>query len=309
MDLGRGRRLRRRGHGTNLGAMTQDFQPNAEAIEAWDTVLFDKFMRFRPLVTEGLGKHGDAAIARLAPTPGSRVIDLGCGFGDTSQQLARLVGPSGSVVGVDAAPRFIEGASREGVEAGFQNLRYVVADVQTADLGGPYDFAFSRFGMMFFASPVQALRNVAKSLVSGGKIGFVVWRKREDNAWLHEAEKVVREIVPEPETHDAPTCGPGPFSMSGADTVSDILLAAGYRDVTLERTELPILIGRDFEEAIEFAIALGPAGELMRLAGAEGERRRPQVIAAVREVLAQFKSSDGIRAPASTWVITAHKAS
>ena len=84
---------------------------------------------------------------------------------------------------------------------------------------------------MFFASPVQALSNVAKSLVSGGKLTMVVWRKREDNAWLHEAEKVVRDLVPEPETHDAPTCGPGPFSMAGADTVSDILLAAGYRNI------------------------------------------------------------------------------
>jgi ubiquinone/menaquinone biosynthesis C-methylase UbiE len=288
--------------------MTQDFQPNAEAIEAWDTVLFDKFMRFRPLVTEGLGRHGDAAIARLAPTPGSRVIDLGCGFGDSSQQLARLVGPDGSVVGVDAAPRFIEGATQEAAAAGLPNLRFFAADVQTADLGGPYDFAFSRFGTMFFASPVQALRNVARSLVSGGKIGFVVWRKREDNAWLHEAEKVVRAIVPEPETHDAPTCGPGPFSMSGADTVSDILLAAGFRDISLDRTELPILIGRDFAEAIEFAIALGPAGELIRLAGAEGERRRPQVVAALRDALAQFETSDGVVAPASTWVITAYKA-
>ncbi len=288
--------------------MSQDFQPNAEAIEAWDTVLFDKFTRFRRLVTSGLGKHREAAIARLAPTPGSRVIDLGCGFGDTSQHLARLVGPSGSVVGVDAAPRFIEEATREATEAGAKNLRFFTADVQTADLGGPYDYAFSRFGMMFFASPVQALRNVAKSLVSGGKIGFVVWRKREDNGWLHEAEKVVREIVPEPETHDAPTCGPGPFSMAGADTVSDILLAAGYRDITLERTEIPILIGEDLEDAIEFAIALGPAGELIRLAGAEGERRRPQVVAALREVMAQFKEPDGIRASASTWVITAFKA-
>src|SRR5688572_6620908 len=170
--------------------MTQDFQPNEEAIEAWDTVLFDKFVRFRPLVTRGLGRHGDVAIARLAPAPGSSVIDLGCGFGDTTQQLARLVGPSGSVVGVDAAPRFIEGAQREAVEAGVANVRFFTADVQTADLGGPYDYAFSRFGVMFFASPVQALRNVAKSLVSGGKLGFVCWRKREDNAWLHEAEKV-----------------------------------------------------------------------------------------------------------------------
>jgi hypothetical protein len=187
-------------------------------------------------------------------------------------------------------------------------LRFFAADVQTADLGGPYDLAFSRFGTMFFASPVQALRNVAKSLISGGRLAMVVWRKREDNAWLHEAEKVVKELVPVPETHDAPTCGPGPFSMAGADTVSDILLAAGYRNITLERIEIPIMIGRDLDEAIEFALALGPAGEMIRLAGEEGERRRPQVVAALRETLAQFSSAEGYRAPASTWVVSAVKA-
>jgi SAM-dependent methyltransferase len=288
--------------------MSQDFQPNAEAIEAWDTVLFDKFIRFRYLVTKGLGAHGDAALERLAPSPGSRGIDLGCGFGDTTQQLAALVGPGGEVAGVDAAPRFIEGAKREAVEAGIKNVRFFAADVQTGDLGGPYDFAFSRFGVMFFSSPVQALRNVAKSLVPGGKLCMVVWRKREDNPWLHEAEKVVKELVPQSETHDAPTCGPGPFSMAGADVVSDILLAAGYRNITLERLEIPILIGRDRDEAIEFAIALGPAGEIIRLAGEEGERRRPQVVAALREALQQFATPEGLRAPASTWVVTALKA-
>jgi SAM-dependent methyltransferase len=288
--------------------MITDFQPNAEAIEAWDGVLYDKWIRFRYLVTLGLRAHGDAALERLAPAAGARVLDVGCGFGDTSQQLARLVGPNGRVTGVDSSPRFIDTASREAAEARIDNLRFFSADVQTGDLGGPYDLAFSRFGTMFFASPVQALRNVAKSLVSGGKLTMVVWRKREDNAWLHEAEKVVKELVPQPETHDAPTCGPGPFSMSGADTVSDILLASGYRSIALERIESPIMIGRDVDEAIEFALALGPAGEMIRLAGAEGERRRPQVVAALRETLAQFSTAEGFRAPASTWVVSAFKA-
>lgn len=288
--------------------MSTDFQPNAEAIEAWDGVLYDKWIRFRYLVTLGLSSHGDAAIERLAPPPGARVLDLGCGFGDTSQQLARLVGSNGHVTGIDASPRFIEAAAREAAEAKIDNLRFFATDIQTGDLGGPYDMAFSRFGVMFFASPVQALRNVAKSLVSGGKLTMVVWRKREDNAWLHEAEKVVKELVPQPETHDAPTCGPGPFSMAGADTVSDIVLASGYRNVTLDRVEIPITIGRDMDEAIEFSIALGPAGEMIRLAGAEGERRRPQVVAALREALAQFSTPEGFRAPASTWVVSAFKA-
>jgi SAM-dependent methyltransferase len=288
--------------------MSTSFQPNAEAIEAWDGVLYDKWIRFRSLVTLGLAGHGDVAIERLAPPLGARVLDVGCGFGDTSQQLARLVGPNGLVTGVDGAPRFIESATREAAASKLENLRFFTADVQTGDLGGPYDLAFSRFGVMFFASPVQALRNVAKSLVPGGKLTMVVWRKREDNPWLYEAETIVKELVPQSETHDAPTCGPGPFSMCGADTTSDILLASGYRNVTLERLENPITIGRDLDEAIEFAIALGPAGEIIRLAGAEGERRRPQVVAALREAFQRFTTPEGVRAQASTWVVSAYKA-
>ena len=130
---------------------------NAEAIEAWNTVLFDKFVRFRHVVASGLGAHGDAVLERHPPRQGMRVLDVGCGFGDTTRQLAQKVGADGEVVGVDCAERFIQAAQREAAEAGTRNVRFFVADVQLDDLGGPYDQAFSRFGTMFFANPVAAL--------------------------------------------------------------------------------------------------------------------------------------------------------
>ena len=138
---------------------------------------------------------------------------------------------------------------------------------------------------------------------------MVVWRKREDNPWLHAAELVVREIIPEKDKGDAVTCGPGPFSMAGADLVSDQLLKAGYRNVAFERVEQPICIGQSMEEAIEFAMALGPAGEIVRLAGDDGERLRPQVERALAGALQEFVQADGtVRAPSSTWIITAQNA-
>src|SRR5262249_53995961 len=157
--------------------------PNAEAVEAWNTVLFDKFVRFRHLITGGLGLHGDLALARYAPRAGARALDVGCGFADTTLQIARIVGDAGRAVGVDAAANFIAGGRREVEEAGARNVDLCVADVQTDDLGGPYDYAFSRMGVMFFASPVAAFRNVRRALAPGARLCVVVWRKREDNAF------------------------------------------------------------------------------------------------------------------------------
>ena len=134
---------------------------------------------------------------------------------------------------------------------------------------------------------------------------MVVWRKREDNAFIHTAEKVVAEIVPEVENHTAATCGPGPFSMAGADLVSDQVQAAGFVEVTLSRNDARICIGRDLDDAVEFAMALGPAGERIRLAGAQGERLRPAVAQGLRAAMGAMVEADGVWAASSSWIITA----
>jgi ubiquinone/menaquinone biosynthesis C-methylase UbiE len=278
---------------------------NEEALEAWDGVLFDRFVKFREIVTAGLGAHGEAALAAHPPQPGDRVLDIGCGFGDTSLQIAELVGETGSVLGVDVAPRFIEAAREEAEQAGADGVGFAVRDVQVTEFDDSFDYAFARFGTMFFANPVAAMRNVRQALVPGGRLCTVVWRRKLDNDWLHRAEKVVEEFVEEPEESDEPTCGPGPFSMANADTASDILLNAGFAEVELRRCDIPILIGRDLDHAVEFVTAIGPAGEVIRLAGEEAEKIRPQIEAALREALAEFEGADGVVADASTWIVSA----
>jgi ubiquinone/menaquinone biosynthesis C-methylase UbiE len=278
---------------------------NDEAIRAWDGPLFERFVRFRHLMTAGLGAHGEAALALAAPQPGERVLDVGCGFGDTAQRLAGLVGPEGEVVGVDAADHFVDLARREAAEAGVDNLRFVRADVQTEPLGGPYDLAFSRFGTMFFAGPVPAMRNVRVALAAGGRRAMVVWRRKTANDWLYRAQQIVERFVTKPADYDEPTCGPGPFSMAEADTTSEILVIAGFHDIALQRCDEPILIGRDLEEAIDLVMAIGPAGEILRLAGDRAAHLHDDVRDALREGLADFAGPDGLRAPASSWLVTA----
>jgi SAM-dependent methyltransferase len=276
---------------------------NAEAIDAWDGPLYERFVRFREIVTTGLSAHGEVALRLFGPRPEQRVLDIGCGFGDATQRLAELVGPGGVAVGVDAAPRFIQTARDEAAAAGIEHVSFAVADVQTDALGGPYEVAFSRFGTMFFANPVAALRNVRQELVSGGRLVMVVWRRRIDNDWLYRGQTIVEGIVDRPEQYDEPTCGPGPFSMADADTTTEILVQAGYGEIELRRCDLPILIGRDLDEAIELVMALGPGGEILRLAGERAAHLHDEVRAALRAGLAEFQTADGIRAPASTWIV------
>lgn len=280
---------------------------NDIVVEAWNTVLFDKFVRFKHLLISGLAGHSNELLSRELFRPGDRVLDVGCGFGDSTVRIAQLVGPKGQAVGVDCADNFIRASVQDAAEAGVRNASFFAADVQGDDLRGPYDHAFARFGTMFFMSPGAALRNIRRALRPGGSFAQIVWRKREDNPWLHEAELRVREIVPVVSHEDSNQvhCGPGPFSMSGPDMVSSMMKGAGFAGITFERFDTDICIGRNLDDAVEFAMALGPAGEIIRLAGPEGERLKPQVVAALRETLSRYERADGVWAPSSTWFITA----
>jgi SAM-dependent methyltransferase len=276
---------------------------NAESTEAWSGPLFERFVRFRDAMTAGLGAHGEVALAAHPPVAGDRVLDIGCGFGDTTRRLAELVG-DGAVVGVDVAEPFLEVAREEAAAAGVGNVEYRVGDVQIADLDGPYDYVFSRMGVMFFANPVAALRNVREAMRPGGRFSAVVWRRKLDNSWVWEAEQVVEKYLDHPEETDEPTCGPGPFSMANADTVSEQMRIAGFESIELLRSDLPLRMGMTLDDAVELTMALGPAGEVLRLWGDRADEIRPTIAAEIGAALSHFETPDGVVAPSSTWVLS-----
>lgn len=278
---------------------------NAEATEAWSGPLFDLFVEYRDLTAAGLGAHGEEAIRFSPPRPGERVLDLGCGFGETTMRLAELVGERGAALGIDVSEPFVAAAREEAEAAGAANVEFATADVQAMELPREFDYAYARMGLMFFANPVAALRNVAGALKPGGRLCAVVWRRKLDNEWVHRAERVVEEYLEHPEESDEPTCGPGPFSMANADTVTEQLKIAGFEEISLRRSDLPLKIGDDLDQAVEFNMALGPAGELLRLWGDRVDELRPRIAAQLREALADLQTPNGVYASASTWLITA----
>jgi SAM-dependent methyltransferase len=289
-----------------MGDAIRVVEDNVEATEAWNGPLFEVWLEYRDLVAESLRAHSERAIASNPPPDAGRVLDIGCGLGDTTLRLAELVGGDGRVLGVDVAERMIETASAEAADAGVRNVRYSSCDVEATAFDETFDYAFSRFGTMFFANPVAALRNVREALVPGGLLNMVVWRRKLDNEFMHRAETVVEQYLEEPEDPEAPRCGPGPFSMANADTVSDLLTHAGYEDIRLARQDLPYKIGDDLDHAVEFNMALGPAAEVLRGWGDRVDEIRPTIAADLRTALADYVVDGGaVVAPASTWAITA----
>jgi SAM-dependent methyltransferase len=281
-------------------------EDNVEATEAWNGPLFDIWLEYRDIVAEGLRDHGEAALAVNPPRAGDRVLDIGCGLGDTTRRLAELVGPRGHAHGVDIAERMIETAIAEA--AGIENVSFAACDVELTTFDRTFDYAFSRMGTMFFANPVAALRNVRAALAPGGLLNMVVWRRKLDNEFLHRAERVVATYLDEPEESDAPRCGPGPFSMANADTVTDVLMHAGYVDIRLARQDLPYKIGNDLEHAVAYNMAIGPAAEVLRMWGSRVDEIRPRIAAEIRAALAGYVVDGGaVVAPSSTWAITARQ--
>jgi ubiquinone/menaquinone biosynthesis C-methylase UbiE len=278
--------------------------PRSQYVDFWNTILVPKFVRWRHILVDGLTLHSAKVFPSLAVKKGDKVLDAGCGFGDTAIQLARLVGPSGSVLGVDCCDGFLDYARRDAEASGMTNVTFLEADVQTYPFEPTYDFCFSRFGTQFFENPVAGLRNMRTSLKSGGIMTMIVWRGIKDNPWLGHAKDIVLRYLPPP-GENAQTCGPGPFSMADTGVVTKQLEIAGYRDIAFERIDAEVLVGKDAEDAAAFQLAIGPAGEVYREAGKVAEERHDQVANALKSELAKYQRPEGIMMDSSSWKVTA----
>ena len=275
-------------------------------VDFWNEVLVPKFVKYRHILVGGLTHHSAKIFPSLEIDEGCSAVDVGCGFGDTAIQIARRVGPSGSVLGIDCCDAFLEFGRAEAKTHGVTNVTFVEGDAQTYAFKPIHDFCFSRFGTQFFENPVAGLRNMRAALRPGGVMTMIVWRTVDDNPWLGVPKKLVLEYLPPP-GEDARSCGPGPFSMADQEMVTKQLEIAGYDEIRFERVDAPLMVGNTVEDAVGFQLALGPAGEVYREAGEEAEKRHDEIVTALEDELGKYKTSEGVVMDSSSWKVRARK--
>jgi SAM-dependent methyltransferase len=239
---------------------------------------------------------------RRAIGAGERVLDVGCGCGETSLALARRVGATGSVLGVDISTVMLERARARA--AGVANVRFLAADAQTHGFApASFDVVFSRFGVMFFKDPRAAFSNLAQALAPGGRLGFHCWKSLAENPWMTVPLFAALQHVPPPTP--PPPDAPGPFAFADAERVRGILADAGLAEIDFESRNDTMGVGAgSLDEAADFALQMGPASIAIREATPETVAK---VRASVREALAPYQTPEGVRLATSSWVVTARK--
>jgi SAM-dependent methyltransferase len=278
-------------------------EPNAEQITYWNDVSGAKWVALQEVLDSQIGPLGAAAMDRAQIAPGEAILDVGCGCGDSSLQLAERVGPGGRVIGFDISAPMLTRARERAREQGISNLGFVQADAQTHTFEGKgHDVLFSRFGVMFFADPVAAFANLRRALLPGARLAFVCWQELKRNPWMLVPVLAIAkhvEMPPPPEPGS-----PGPFAFADAERLRGILTAAGFDRVAIEPEEGGIALagGADLDAAVDLALQLGPTARL--LAGADAEVR-DRARDSVRDALAPYATPTGVSMECAAFVVTA----
>lgn len=275
---------------------------NSEQIAEWNGALGQRWIAMQQEIDRIVVPFGDAALKAAAPQPGERVIDIGCGCGDTSIEIARLVGAAGAVLGIDVSQPMLEVARSRGALANCAHLDFRDGDASEAGLPANIDLLFSRFGVMFFSQPSPALGHLRKSLRRGGRCVFVCWRAPRDNAWAMTPLSAARKamgVTPAPADPDAP----GPFAFADEERLRAILSGAGFGALDVQRFDAALSLGATPRSAAEGVVQVGPVSRFVREVGVE---HLPIILDAVERALAPLAAPDGhVSLNGSTWIVSA----
>ena len=272
---------------------------NAAQADYWNALAGQTWARFQAQLDRQIDPLGREAIRVLAPRAGERILDIGCGCGQTTMELAALAGAAGYVKGADISAPMLEIARARPVPAGAVAPVFEQADAQVARFGdGAFDAAFSRFGVMFFADPVAAFANIRKALRTGGRLAFVCWRPFAENVWMRAPQEAAAPFMPESPPAD-PTA-PGPFAFADARRLRGILDNAGFGDIAIEKFDC-LIGGGDLEQSLELSLRVGPLGGALR----EHPELVSKVSDAVKAALAGYMTPQGVMMPAAAWIVRA----
>jgi ubiquinone/menaquinone biosynthesis C-methylase UbiE len=249
-----------------------------------------------------VSRHSRRLFEAARISRGEQVLDIGCGCGETTREAARH-SVTGLALGVDLSARMLERARELAQSEGLTNVRFEQADAQVHPFERQaFDLAISRFGVMFFADPVAAFRNIGQALRPGGRLALMSWQEPKKNEWIlavREALAMGRSL-PEP-----PPGAPGPFGLAELDGVRAILAEAGFEPIELDDVQEPMCFGRDAADAFAFARTTGPVKGL--LAGLD-EPSAALALEALRAALAAKETPEGVLLDARAWLITARRA-
>ncbi|MCW2915872.1 MAG: methyltransferase type 11 [Actinomycetia bacterium] len=240
-------------------------------------------------------------LAAAAIADGDRVLDVGCGAGQTTRLAARTAG-RGAVVGFDLSAPMLERARALAVDEGIANVTFEQGDAQVHPFpGGGFDVAISRFGIMFFADPVAAFANIGRALRPGGRLAFVSMAEPRRNDWIQVSE-AMRQHVTMPDFQ----VGAGMFSLADPERIDEVLTGAGLAEVTSTPVESPMNWGRDAGDAADLLTGSGPARFMLsQVDRATAGRARDAVTAALRA----YEEPGGVVLRGAAWVVTATRPS
>lgn len=270
--------------------------PNAKQAAYWNEQAGPTWAEQQAPLDRQLAPLGRRVMAELNLGPGQRVLDVGCGAGETTLELAAS---GAQAVGVDISRPLLDVARAR--SQAVANASFVEADAQThAFPPQSFDAIFSRFGVMFFADPAAAFANLRAALKPGGRLAFVCWRRPEESPIMTAPMAAALAHITPPPAAPADPHAPGPFAFADDGRVRGILAGAGFGDIAIVPHDEPIG-GNDLETTLALTLKVGPLGALLR----ENPDQRDAAVGAVRDLLSRHNGPGGVKLDSATWIVTA----
>lgn len=276
--------------------MTQP-QSNADQIAFWNGDAGEKWVTAQDRLDAMLAPITTEVLKTAAAKPGERVLDIGCGCGETSIILAKA---GVRVTGVDISRPMLARAKQRASDARIDDFEAIEADAALRKFDATYDLLFSRFGVMFFADPDAAFANLRTALKPGGRLAFVCWREPRANEWVSVPVGAIRPHVP-PQPPLGPE-DPGPFAFADLARVRRILAGAGFDRITAHPFDVPMQLGETLEDALKYIQEFGPVSRMMTPAS---DAEKAKAAAALRHALEPYASKKPIALGGAVWLVTA----